>query len=273
MASRVPASQGYDSSNRQLARSQLGNPLRDFLKNLATRDRVHTMFDFVDWGETANFTLAQTQTSVNFTVIDAAGGVMAGTAVGVTTATISAIGKTRFTGSMNCDFEARWKINTVASTYIVEAGWVTAAPATGAAVVLDIDTAGATAAAYSVTNAAILGIWADQTHASFAAASIGSFTGQTVATTLLTASNSLITAPSADTYVTVRVLLLANETGKAHAYFWLNGKLVASHAPAAGAVNATVALYPWFYVQAVAATARIPTVDYIRLAADRGATE
>jgi hypothetical protein len=266
----LPPRTGYDRSRHQLGRSMLKNPLRDFLRDLAKRDRVEIFLDFMDWGEAANFTVAQTQTSVSFTVVDGLGGVMAGTAVGTTTASISAIYKTQVQGNNNPEVEIRWKINTVASTYIVEAGFVNVAPATGASVVADIDTPSFFT---TVTNAAIFGVWANQTHANFAFASNGSFTGQTVASTLLTSGT---TAPAADTYVTTKVLLLTDkdETSKTKAYCWLNGRLVASHdTDADGHINGASAVYPWFYVQAVAATARIATVDYVRIAHDRAALE
>lgn len=270
MPYRMPPSRGNDRSTYQLSRSMLYNPLRDFLADLAKRDRVEQWYEFVDWGEAGNFTLAQTQTSTSFTVVDGLGGVMAGTAVATTTANISAIGKTRFVGNNNCLLEARWKIDTVAATYIAEVGFVSAAPATGASVVADIDVPSFFTTA---TNAAVFGIWQNQTHANFAFATNGSFTGQTVASTLLTTANSPITAPTADTYVTVKVLLLTDpdETGKSKAYCWVNNRLLASHTAAAGAVNGQVAVYPWIYLQAVSAAAKSMTVDYVRVSQDRSA--
>lgn len=268
----LPPTTGYDRSRYQLGRSMLKNPLRDFLRDLATRDRVSYVWDFVDWGESANFTLAQTQTSVSFTVVDGPNGVMAGTAVGASTASISAIGKTQVIGNANPEIEIRWKVSTVVASYIVEGGWVNAAATTGASAVVDIDTPSFFT---NVTNAAIWGIWTNQTHANFAFATLGSFTGQTVASTLLTASNSPITAPTADTYVTAKVLLLTDkdETGKSKAYCWLNGKLVAQHTAAAGAINGQAAVYPWIYIQGVTTVARIMTVDYVRVAWDRSPLE
>lgn len=273
MPNRLPAAQGYELSDQQLSRGGLNSSLRDFLRHLAKRDRVNEFYDFVSWGETANFTLAQTQTSTNFTVIDGLGGVMAGTTANTTTASISAVGKTRFNGNNNCLFEARLKINTVAATFIVEAGFVDAAPATGASFVTDIDTAGATAASMVGTNGAVFGIWNNQTHTSIAFASVGSFTSQTVASTLITAATASFTTPAADTYLTVTVLLLTNagQTGRSRAYCWVNGILRARHEVAAGAVNGQIALYPWVYFQTVSAAARIMTVDYVKVSQDRAA--
>lgn len=270
MPYRMPPATGYDLSDYQLGRSQLNNSLRDFLKHYAKRDRVSKFWDFDSFGDTADFTLAQTQTSTNFTVVDGLGGVMAGTVVNTTTANISAIGKTRWNGNNNCMAEFRWKLDTVATTYIAECGFVNAAPATGASVVADIDTPSFFTTA---TNAAIFGIWQNQTHANFAFASVGSFTSQTVASTLLTTSNSRITAPAADTYVTVRVLLLTDpdETGKSKAFAWVNGRLVAQHQASAGAINGQAAIYPWIYFQSVTAVAKVPTVDYIWVSQDRAA--
>lgn len=273
MPNRLPPDRGYDRSSRQLSRSMLNNPLRDFLRDLAVRDRVTYHFDFGNWGETANFTLAQTGTSTSFTVIDGPNGVMAGTTNNLTTASISAIYKTQMLGNANPEVEIRWKISTTAGTYIVEGGFVGTAPATGASVVSDIDTG---AFYTTATNAAVLGIWSNQTHTNFAFASNGSFTGQTFATTLLTTSNAPITAPTADTYVTFKVLLLTDpdETSKTKAYAWLNGRLVARHdTDADGHVNGAAAVYPWFYVQTVSAAARVATVDYIRIAHDRTSLE
>lgn len=271
MPNRLPPARGpYELSNAQLSRSMLNNPLRDFLRNLAKRDRVDQFIDFTDWGDAANFTLAQTQTSTNFTVVDGLGGVLSGTTANTTTANISMVGKTRFSGNNNCMFEARFKVNTVASTFIIEAGWVDAAPATGASFVTDIDTP-----SFVGTNGAVFGFWNNQSHTSFAFGSVGSFTSQTVASTLVTAATSNFTTPVADTYITVKVLLLTakNETGKSKAYCWINGILRASHVAAAGAVNGQIALYPWFYLQTVAAAVKVPTVDYIWLSQDRHALE
>ena len=79
------------------------------------------------------------------------------------------------------------------------------------------------------------------------------------------------TAPTADTYVTTKVLLLTDkdETGKSKAYCWLNGKLVAKHEAAAGAINGQASVYPYLYLQGVTTIARIATIDYVRVAWDR----
>ncbi len=267
MPFRMLNDRGYELSKNQLAQSQLHGPLRDFLRHLAFRDRVEQRFDFTNWGETASFTLAQTQTSTNFTVIDGLGGVVAGTTASVTTANISMVGKTRFAGDNNPMVEIRWKLNTVATTFIVEGGLIDAVGATGASWVTDIDTP-----SFVGTNGAVFGIWNNQTHTGLAFASVGSFTSQTVASTLLTTG---FTTPAADTYCTARILLLTDpdRTGRSMAYLWLNGKLRASHQVANGAVNGQAALYPYFYVQTVAAAVKVPTVDYIWAAQDRVALE
>lgn len=268
MPYRMLDERGYELSNQQLGRSMMNSPLRDFLRHLAKRDRVSEFYDFANWGEAANFTLAQTATSTNFTVIDGIGGVMAGTTAATATASISAVGKTRFSGNNNCMFEARFKVNTVPTTFIVEAGWVDGAPATGASFVTDIDVP-----SFAGTNGAVFGLWNNQTHAGLAFASLGSFTSQTVASTLLTTG---FTTPVADTYLTVRVLLLTDpdETGKSKAFCWVNGRLRASHRVAAGAVNGQGALYPWLYLQSVATTsAKVMTADYIWVSQDRFALE
>ncbi len=270
MPNRMPPSRGYNLSSQQLGRSMLNNPLRDFLANYAKRDRVGHFFEFLDWSETTSFTMGQTQTSVTFTAVDGIGGVMAGTAVGVSTASISAIGKTRFAGNNNCMMEVRWKVDTTVASYIAEFGFVNAAPTTGASAVVDIDVPSIFT---NVTNAAVFGIWTNQTHANFGFATLGSFTSQTVASTLLTTTNSAITAPTADTYVTVNVLLLTDpdETAKTKAFAWVNGRLVASHTPAAGAINGQAAVYPWIYLQGITTVARIMTVDYCYVTQDRAA--
>lgn len=273
MPYRMPSVRGYDRSTFQLGRTQMQGPLRDFLKDLARRDRVTEFFDFTNWTDTTSFTMAQTQTGVVFTAVDAAGGVMAGTAVGVSTANISAIFKTRMIGNQNPEVEFRWKINTVVTSYIVEAGFVDAAPTTGASVVADIDVPSFFT---TTTNAAIFGIWTNQTHANFAFATLGSFTSQTVASTLMTTLNSPITAPTADTYVTVTVGVLTDpdQTGKSKAYAKVNGRLVAQHdSAAAGHVNGQSAIYPFINVQTVTTVARIFTVDYCRISHDRAALE
>jgi hypothetical protein len=166
--------------------------------------------------------------------------------------------------------EVRWKVDTIAATYIAEFGFVNAVGTTGAAAVVDIDVP---TFFTNVTNAAVFGIWQNQTHANLAFATLGSFTSQTVASTLLTTSNSAITAPAADTYVTVAVLLMTDpdETAKSKAYAWVNGRLVASHEAAAGAINGQAAVYPYVYLQAVSAAAKVMTVDYLHVSQDRAA--
>jgi hypothetical protein len=270
MPNRLPPTRGYNLSDVQLGRGMLNSPLRDFLRNYAKRDRVGEFMDFVDWGDAANFSVAQTQTSVSFTVVDGLGGVMAGTAVGASTASISAIGKTRFAGNNNCMMEVRWKVDTIAASYIGEFGFVNAVGTTGASAVVDIDTPSFFT---NVTNAAVFGIWTNQTHANLAFATLGSFTSQTVASTLLTTSNSAITAPAVDTYITTTVLLLTDpdETAKSKAYAWVNGRLVAKHEAAAGAINGQAAVYPYVYLQGITTVARIMTVDYVYVTQDRAA--
>ncbi len=273
MPNRMPPARGYDLTDYQLSRANLYNPLRDFLKHYAKRDRVSKFWDFDSFSDTADFTLAQTQTSTNFTVVDGLGGVVSGTTASVTTASISMIGKTRWNGNNNCMFEARFKVDTVASTFIIEAGLVNAAPATGASVVADIDTPSFFTTA---TNVAMFGIWNNQTHTSIAFASVGSFTSQTVASTLITAASATFTTPVADTYITARILLLSTVTGRSKMYGWVNGILRASHVglltgAEMGAVNGQSAIYPWFYLQTVAAAVKVPTLDYLWMSQDRAA--
>lgn len=271
MPNRMPPRTGYERSNHQLGRSMLKNPLRDFLRDLAKRDRVEAFFDFMDWGETSNFTMAQTQTGTTFTVIDGPNGVMAGTNAATATASLSAIGKTQVLGNANPEVEVRWKISTTPATYAIEIGFVNAAPATGASVVADIDTGTFFTTA---TNAAIFGVWSNQTHAGFGFASIGSFTGQTMATTLLTSGT---TAPTADTYATVTVGVITDpdQTGKSKCYAKLNGKTVATHdSDADGHINGQAAIYPWIYIATPTGTvARVFTVDYVAIRHDRAALE
>lgn len=275
MPNRLDPARGYTRSTAQLSRSMLNGPLRDFLRDLATRDRVQMLWDFKDIDDVNDFTMAQTQTSTSFTSVADQVGVLQATTANTTTANISMIGKQAWGGNSNVSIEGRFKINTVATTYIIEFGLVDGAPATGASFVTDIDTAGVTAASFVGTNGVVFGIWNNQTHTSFAFASIGSFTSQTVATTLITAATSNFTTPVADTYITARIQLLTNksETGKTKAYLWVNGILRAQHAVAAGAINGQSNLFPWFYVQTVAAAVKIPTIDYIRCVQDRFALE
>lgn len=266
MPNRMLPSRGYERSTAQLSRSMLNNPLRDFLKDLARRDRVVFYNDFKDRNEVNNWTMAQTQTSVNFTAAADQVGVLAGTAVATTTASISMVTKDPFRGNANVFIEGRFKTNTVANTFIIEFGLVDAVPATGASFVSDIDTP-----AFTGTNGAVFGIWNNQTHTSFAFASVGSFTSQTVASTLITAATSSFTTPVADTYITASLLLLTDpdETGKSKMYGWVNGQLKAQHTVAAGAVNGQANLFGWFYCQAVGAAAKIATIDYVYAVQDR----
>lgn len=264
MPNRLPPSRGYDRSNYQLSRSLLGNPLRDFLVDLSTRDRVTFFNDFKDINEVNNWTMAQTQTSVNFTGATDVVGVLAGTAVATTTASISMVSKQAWNGNSNVMIEGRFKLNTVASTFAIEFGLVDGAPATGAAFVTDVDVP-----SFAGTNGAVFVFDNSQTHTGIAFGSVGSFTSQTVASTLLTTG---FTTPAADTYITAKVLLLTDpdETSKSKAYLWVNGQLRASHdSRAAGYVNGASNLFGWFYVKAIGAAAKIATVDYMRITQDR----
>jgi hypothetical protein len=269
---RMPPSRGFYALPRTalLSRSNLYNPLRDFLADYAKRDRPQFLNDFKDRNEVNNWTMAQTQTSVNFTAANDAVGVLAATAVATTTASVSMITKDPYIGNANVLFEGRFKVNTVATNFIMEFGLVDAAPATGASFVTDIDVP-----SFAGTNGAVFGIWTNQTHTSIAFASVGSFTSQTVASTLITAATAGFTTPVADTYITATLALLTDpdETGKTKAYCWVNGVLRAKHEVAAGAVNGQSSLFGWFYVQAVSAAAKIATIDYVYGSQDRVALQ
>lgn len=268
MPNRLDNPRGYNASSALLGRSMLGNPLRDFLRDLATRDRVVFFNDFKDIGEVNNWTMAQTQTSTNFTSVADVVGVLQATTASVTTANISMVTKQAWNGNSNVTFEARFKINTVASTFAIEAGLVDGAPATGASFVTDVDVP-----SFGGTNGAVFVFDNSQTHTSIAFASVGSFTSQTVASTLITAATAGFTTPVADTYITVKIQLLTDpdETSKSKAYLWVNGILRGRHEAAAGAVNGASNLFGWFYVKTVAAAVKIPTIDYVRITQDRSA--
>lgn len=273
MPYRMPPERGYDRSSRLLGRSLLGNPLRDFLADLATRDRVEFYDDFL--GDTINLdnlALAQSQTSTNYAVAVATGGTISGTTASVTTASLSLITPAIWAGNNNASFECRMKVNTVASTWIMEAGLIDAVPGSSGPGIADIDNPGGTGA--TMTCGALFHINNAATHTAFAFGTVGGFTGQTFVTTLLTTSVSPIITPVADTYLTVKVQLLTDpdETGKSKAYLWINGRLVASHdTTAAGHVNGQQGLAGWIYFQTVAAAVKIHTIDYIRIAQDRSA--
>jgi hypothetical protein len=266
MPNRVPPSTGYDLSDRQLSRSSLNNPLRDFLANYARRDRVTHFDDFLgDTVDLNNYAVVKQGTGVAFAISAATNGtIIASTETGVVTSPVSLVTPAIWSGNHNASFEARLKINTIASTYIMEAGFIDAVPGSAGPGIADIDTAtGAT-----MTSGALFHINTAQTHAGIAFGTNGDFTGQTFATTLLTSG---FTAPVANTYLTVKVQLLTapGETGKSKAYLWVNGKLRATHAPAAGAVDGQQLLAGWLYLQAVASGALVYTCDYIRISQDR----
>lgn len=261
---------GFDRSLDQLSKEFLHNPMRRFLRDLAVRDRIAQVMDFKDRNELNNWTVAQTQTSTNFThVTTEVVGLLQGTTANTTTANVSMVTKEPFFGNNNTIIEGRVKVNTVASTWTMEFGLVDAAPATGAQFVTDIDVP-----TFVGTNGALFHIDNSQTHANLAFASVGSFTGQTVATTLLTSSNTpapAVTAPSADTYITFKIALLTTVTHKTMVYGWMNGRLVSStaHAPASGGVAGNVNLFGWFYFKTIAAAVKIPSIDYFRYSMDR----
>jgi hypothetical protein len=245
----------------------LNNPLREYLTDLSTRDRVTFFDDFVgDTIDLNNYALAQSQTSVNFTVAVARNGTIVGTAVGVSTASISLVTPAIWYGDSNATFEARLKINTVASLFVIEAGFVDGVPGTAAAAIADIDTATGS----TMTCGALFAFNNSQTHTAAAFATIGGFTGQTFATTLLTTG---FTTPVADTYMTIKVQLQNIADSKSAAYLSLNGRQVAAHTAANGAVNGGQGLAGWIYLQTITTVAKLLTVDYIRIASDRFAAE
>lgn len=276
MPNRMPPSRGYDQSTNLLSRSNLQNPLRHFLADYASRDRVVFFDDFAgdainldsyavaaSGGGTAFAYSATATTLTGATVV-------LGTTTATAAATVTLITPPVWYGAANASFEARLKINTTADMFI-EAGFVDAAPGSNAPAVTDIDTPTLVA-----TNAALLTIDTTQTHNLFAFATIGDDTGQTVATTLFTAATQGVTAPTADTFFTVKVQLLTDpdETGKTKAYCWVNGKLVASHhTDLDGYVKGTLGLAGWICVGSRTNAARLGTIDYIRMSQDRGATE
>jgi hypothetical protein len=260
---------GYPRSDAQLAKYGLSNPQRDFLKYSATRDRVVFFDDFL--GDAINldfYALAQSQTSTNFAVAVAESGTIAATTAATTTASVSLVTPAIWKPDRNLEIEVRLKVNTVASQ-IIEVGLVDGVPGSDAPAVTDIDVP-----TFAGTNAAIFQINTAQTHAGFAFATLGAFTGQTHATTLLTTSNSPITGPTANTFFTVNIQTITNVTGKSMAYCWVNGQLVAKHdTAAAGHINGQQALAFWIYFQTIAAAAKIPTIDYIWISADRAPGE
>jgi hypothetical protein len=268
MSNRPDPLAGYTRSAAQLSKEFLHNPLRTFLRDLAVRDRVVLFNDFKDRNEVNNWTMAQTQTSTNFTAVTTEiVGVLQATTANTTTASVSMICKEPWQGNNNVTLEGRFKVNTVPSTFIIEFGLVDAAPATGASFVTDIDVP-----SFAGTNGTVFGIWNNQTHTSVALASVGSFTSQTVASVLITAATFNFTTPTADTYMTVKLQLLTNTgaTSKTMVLAWLNGKLVAQQTTtAAGYVNGGANLFPWFYLQTVAAAVKIPTIDYVHVSQDR----
>lgn len=264
MPYRMPPEGIYDQSRRQLGRSMLHNPLRDFLRDLASRDRVVFYDDFlVDTINLDNYVVGASGTGVAFNVTTvtvpgaaiATSGTTSGQICGIFTPAI-------WTGDANASVEMRFKINTVASM-VMEMGFVDSG-GTGATLrVTDIDVP-----TFANTNAALWTIDTSQTHTGMAFGSVGSFTSQTVATTLLTTG---VTAPTADTWMTVKVQLLTDpdETGKTKAYCFINSKLRARHEVAAGAINGQIPLAAWFAFGTRTSADRIGYIDYIRVAQDR----
>lgn len=265
MPDRLPPSRGYDQSTRQLSRAMLNNPLRDFLADYAKRDRIELFDDFL--GDTINLdnyvvTAAGTGVAFNLTTATVGGAIVASSGT-VSGNICSILTPAIWSGDNNCAIEIRAQISTAANI-VIEGGFVDSGGTGSTLQVTDVDVPTLVG-----TNAALFTIDTSQTHSTFAFASIGNFTDQTVATTLLTTSNSHITGPTANTYFTAKIQLIANETGKARAYLWLNGRLVAKHDAAAGAVNGQTSLAGWFAFGTRTGAARTAKVDYIRITQDR----
>lgn len=259
---------GYQLSDAQLAQYQLQNPQRRFLEWGAMRDYVVLADDFL--GDTINldnYAVAASGTGTAFAATVARSGTISATSANVDNASVSLITPAMWFGDANPILEVRLKVS-VATSINLEVGFIDVVPGSSAAGITDIDVP-----TFAATNCALFHMDTDQTHAGFAFGTIGDFTGQTVATTLLTSG---FTVPTADTFFTVAVQLLTNsgETGKTKAALFLNGKRRATHASAAaGHVNGQAGLAAWVYLRTRAAATPVITVDYIRIRADRGATE
>ena len=267
MAFRLPPTRGYDQSIRQLSRSMLNNPLRDFLTDYAKRDRIELFDDFL--GDTINldnYVVAAAGTGVAFNLTTVTVGGAAVATSGATAGQIcSILTPAIWAGNNNCAIEIRAQISTAAN--IVMEGGFTDTGGTGTTLqVTDIDDS-----TIAATNCALFTIDTTQTHLTYAFATIGTGASQTVATTLLTTSNSHVTGPTDNTYFTAKIQLLTDpdETGKTKAYLWLNGRLVAKHEAAAGAIDGTRPLAGWFAFGSRTSAARTAKIDYIRITQDR----
>jgi hypothetical protein len=218
------------------------------------------------------YAVAAAGTGVSFAAT--AGNITAATCISALTGdtagqAVSLITPVQWFGDNNPLFECRFRTN--ATQGQIELGFVDVAQGSNAPAVTDVDVP-----TVAATNCALLVIDTTQTHAAFAFVTIGNFTGQTVASTLITTGVSPIVVPTANVFFTVQIALITDpdESGKTKAYCRINGKTVASHdTVAAGRVNGQSGLAGWVYYRTRAAAAIVPTVDYIRLSQDRNATE
>lgn len=261
-----------DAEVEEVARSK---SLYRFLSMYARGSRSFDFFDFTENAAIGDYPFAVANSAgvgaANFAIpaTKVRNGVITGAPGTTDDGSISLIGQLILRGADNAGMEARVKVDIVsADQNNIEVGLIDAVPAANASGVSDVDTPAA-----AFTNGAMFTIDGDQTLKTLAAVSKGDAASQVIASTSMAAVQSPLTAFTADTYVTFSVQLLqaGSSASIAQALFFINGFLVATHHPTAGAVNAATLLAPWIYHRTRNTTAKVLTVDYIAQWADRNA--
>lgn len=268
---------GYPLSVAELRKGYAKGPLYDFLRFYAKHD-VWQRFD--DFDQLSSSALTPFWTVANgggagvasFTQNLQQGGVIrgtTGTGNGVT-ASASMIGPINVAGTSNPGMEMRFKTVTASTAVRMEFGFIDAVPASNTASFNSMDGTGAVPTMFAA-NSVTAAIDTAATAAFFNLVTIGSASNQLARRTAGTTGLA-----AAGTWQTLRIQLFSADNTTANAVWaamWHNGALVsvmdASTTAGVGAVNGSVLLAPWVYVEATSASSKSLDVDYIHLWADR----
>lgn len=270
MAAFRRAQNGYPLSDTALRRSMGDNSaLANFLRFYARHSRSFQFYDFTENAAIGDYSLAVANSSgtgaANFAVpstkvrngaLTAATGTSSG-------GSVSMIGQLILRGADNAGMEMRLQLDAV-TAYNLEVGLIDAVPGSNNPGVSDVDTPAA-----NFTNGAVVTIDTAQTITGLATVSKGNASSQAIQATTLTGTTGLTAA----TYMNIGVQLVQSGSSSSicQAQFFIDGKMVASHSPSAGAVNAATLLAPWIYVKTNNTTTKNVTLDYLAFWSDRNA--
>lgn len=255
-----------DAEVEEVARSK---SLYRFLSMYARGSRTFDFFDFTENAAIGDYPFAVAKAGgtadANFAIpsTKVRNGVITATTGTDDNNSLSLAGQLIHRGADNAGMEVRLQLDVVTG-FNLEVGFIDAVPGANASGVSDVDTPAA-----AFTNGAVFQIDTDQTLATLATVTKGDAASQAIAATTLTSPTTLTAA----TYMTfsVQMVQAGSSSSICNVLFFIDGKLVARHQAAAGAVNAATLLATWIYLRTRNTTAKVPTVDYIAHWSDRNA--